>query len=490
MTSLHMKSIKELINALKQKKISSVELVQEQLLQIKQHQHLNAFIISDADYALQEAQKADILLQKNLGNTLTGIPMAHKDIFCTSHFATTCGSKMLAEFYSPYQATIVDKLQTAGAITLGKTNMDEFAMGSANEHSYFGPVKNPWDLTRVPGGSSGGSAAAVAAGLIPFATGSDTGGSIRQPAAFCGISGIKPSYGLLSRFGMVAFASSLDQAGAFAQNAEDLALILQIMAGFDPKDSTSLNRPVPYYTATLKKPINKLRLGLPRGFLSDQVEPGIQTAIQEAITVLINDGATIIDLDFSYQPYWVPCYYVIACAEASSNLSRYDGIRYGYRSKKQTTIRELITASRTEAFGEEVKRRILTGTYVLSAGYFDDYYLQALKIRQLIKEEFQTAFKQVDVILGPTTPTCAFKLGEKITNPVQNYLADVFTVAANLTGLPALSIPAGFSQGLPVGMQLIGNYFTEDTLLNSAHRFQQITPWHQHAPSMEKHNDL
>lgn len=481
-----MKSLKELITALTQKKISSVELVQEQLTQIKHHHSLNAFIVSDADYAIKQAREADKLLHKNQGNLLTGIPMAHKDIFCTSHFKTTCGSKMLADFHSPYQATIVEKLHTAGAITLGKTNMDEFAMGSANEHSYFGPVKNPWDLTRVPGGSSGGSAAAVAAGLVPFATGSDTGGSIRQPAAFCGISGIKPTYGLVSRYGMVAFASSLDQAGPFAKSAEDLAYVLQVMAGFDPKDSTSLNRPVPDYAASLNQPIKQLRIGLPRCFLNDQVDAGIQKAIQEAIAVFVKEGAEIIEIDFPYQPYWVPCYYVIACAEASSNLSRFDGLRYGYRSKKQGTIRELITASRTESFGDEVKRRILTGTYVLSAGFFDDYYLQALKIRQLIKEEFQTAFKKVDVILGPTTPTCAFKLGEKITDPIQSYLADVFTVAANLAGLPALSIPAGFSEGLPIGMQLIGNYFTEDTLLNSAHAFQQITDWHQRTPTMEK----
>lgn len=481
-----MKSLHELITALKQKKISAVELVQKQLAQIKHHDNLNAFIVSDADYAIKQAHEADKLLQKNQGDLLTGIPMAHKDIFCTPHFKTTCGSKMLADFHSPYQATIVDKLHSAGAITLGKTNMDEFAMGSANEHSYFGSVKNPWNLNHVPGGSSGGSAAAVAAGLVPFATGSDTGGSIRQPAAFCGISGIKPTYGLVSRYGMIAFASSLDQAGPIAKSAEDLAIVLQVMAGFDPKDSTSLNRPVPDYIASLNQPIKPLRIGLPRGFLSEQVDTGVQTAIQEAIAAFVKAGAEIIEIDFPYQPYWVPCYYVIACAEASSNLSRFDGIRYGYRSKKQESIRELITASRTESFGEEVKRRILTGTYVLSAGFFDAYYLQALKIRQLIKEEFQTAFKKVDVILGPTTPTCAFKLGEKITNPVQNYLADVFTVAANLAGLPALSIPAGFSEGLPVGMQLIGNYFAEDTLLNCAHKFQQITDWHQRTPNMEK----
>ena len=481
-----MKSLKALISALKQKEISSIELVQEQLAHIKHHQQLNAFIVSDSDYALDQARQADKLLQQNKGNVLTGIPMAHKDIFCTSHFKTTCGSKMLADFQSPYQATIVEKLQTAGAITLGKTNMDEFAMGSANEHSHFGPVKNPWDLTRVPGGSSGGSAAAVAAGLVPFATGSDTGGSIRQPAAFCGISGIKPTYGLVSRYGMVAFGSSLDQAGPLAKSAADLAIVLQVMAGFDPKDSTSVNRPVPNYTAALKQPIKPLCIGLPRGFLSAEVNAGVQEAMQEAIAVFVKAGAKIIEIDFPSLPYWVPCYYVIACAEASSNLSRYDGLRYGYRSKQKKTIRELMTASRSEGFGDEVKRRILTGTYVLSAGYFDAYYLQALKIRHLIKNELHSAFKQVDVILGPTTPTSAFKLGEKISNPVQSYLADMFTVAANLAGLPALSIPAGFSKSLPIGMQLIGNYFAEDTLLNCAHHFQQMTDWHQRTPNLDK----
>ncbi|MFW2571699.1 amidase family protein, partial [Legionella sp. 29fVS95] len=358
----------------------------------------------------------------------------------------------------------------------------EFAMGSTNENSYFGAVKNPWDLERVPGGSSGGSAAAVAARLIPFATGSDTGGSIRQPAAFCGISGIKPTYGLVSRFGMVAYASSLDQAGPMANSAEELALVLQAMAGFDANDSTSVSCKIPDFSAALNQPIKGLRIGLPSCFFQKEVEADIQQAIRDAVKLLQYAGAEIVQLDLTLQPLWVPCYYVIACAEASSNLSRYDGIRFGYRSSKGNSLKELITNSRSEGFGREVKRRILTGTHVLSSGYFDDYYLQALKIRRLIQNELQDVLRQVDVILGPTTPTCAFKLGEK-TDPIQNYLADVFTVAVNLAGLPALSIPAGFSRGLPIGMQLIGNHFSEAQLLNLAYFYQQDTNWHQARPT-------
>ena len=477
-----MRSLQEMITALQHKKISAVELVQHHLQQIQHHKHLNAFISTDTDYALQQAQLADQLLHRGEGRPLTGIPMAHKDIFCTTRLPTTCASKMLADFQSPYQATLANQLENAGTIMLGKTNMDEFAMGSANENSYFGPVKNPWDHTRVPGGSSGGSAAAVAAGLVPFATGSDTGGSIRQPAAFCGISGIKPTYGRVSRYGMIAFASSLDQAGAFAKSAEDLAIVLQAMAGFDPKDSTSASQVVPNYTTLINQLNKPMRIGLPRCFLDSQADPEIQEIVQEALKVFVKAGAAIVEIDFIHQPAWVPCYYVIACAEASSNLSRYDGIRYGYRSTNKKTIQELITASRTEGFGEEVKRRILTGTHVLSSGYFDAYYLQALKIRRLIRDEFISAFQQVDAILGPTTPTTAFKLEEKMTDPIKHYLADVFTVGANLAGLPALSIPAGFSQGLPVGLQLIGNYFNEGQLLSIAHTFQQVTDWHQRTP--------
>lgn len=473
-----MHSLRETVLALQQRQLSSVELVRHYLKVIGNHTGLNAFITVDEEYALQQAALADEALKAGQFGLLTGIPIAHKDIFCTRHLPTTCGSKMLADYRSPYDATVVSRLKQQGTVLIGKTNMDEFAMGSANENSYFGAVKNPWDLNRVPGGSSGGSAAAVAAGLIPLATGSDTGGSIRQPAAFCGISGLKPTYGLVSRYGMIAYASSLDQGGPMAQSADDLALILQAMAGFDAKDSTSVQQTLPDYSASLNDSIKGLRIGLPRCFFSDKVDLTIRETIHAAVKVLCDQGAQVIEMDLTHQPLWVPCYYVIACAEASSNLSRYDGIRFGYRSPKNSTLKELITASRTEGFGTEVKRRILTGTYVLSSGYFDDYYLQALKIRRLIKEELLRALDTVDVIIGPTTPTTAFKLGEKVSDPVQNYLADVFTVAVNLAGLPAISIPAGFSEGLPVGMQVIGKHFAEATLLNVAHQYQQMTHWH------------
>lgn len=481
-----MQSLSKTIQALRKQEISSFELTTHYLKQINQHQSLNAFININEEQALQDAQKADTLIRAGKAKSLTGIPIAHKDIFCTHVMPTTCGSKMLEHFKAPYQATVVNKLQDEGTIILGKTNMDEFAMGSGNENSFFGAVLNPWDKTRVPGGSSGGSAAAVAAGLAAFATGSDTGGSIRQPAAFCGISGIKPTYGLVSRFGMVAYASSLDQGGPLAQSAHDLAIILQAMAGFDPKDSTSVNKPVPDYTQTLDVSVKGLRIGLPGCFFRQGVDAGIQKAIQDAVKCLEQAGARIIELDLPLQPLWVPCYYVIACAEASSNLSRYDGLRFGYQGSKTANIRELITSSRTEGFGAEVKRRILTGTYVLSSGYFDAYYVQALKIRRLIQKELQDHFENVDVIIGPTTPASAFKIGEKSSDPVQAYLADVFTVAANLAGLPALSIPAGFDGHLPVGMQLIGNHFSEARLLNVAHQYQQMTNWHQAKPTSKE----
>ena len=476
-------SLKQLSHALHQGELSSVELTQHCLDKINSNKDLNAFISLDEENALIQAQNADKELKKGLGKVLTGIPMALKDLFCTKEMTTTCGSKMLADFHSPYEATLVTKLKEKGAILLGKTNMDEFAMGSANENSYFGPVKNPWDIERVPGGSSGGSAAAVAARLVPFAIGSDTGGSIRQPAAFCGISGIKPTYGLVSRYGMVAYASSLDQAGPLAKNAEDLALILQAMAGFDPKDSTSVDSPIPDYCEELTKPLNKLRIGLPSCFFQQEVDQDIQNAILEAVKVFQGLGAEIIEMDLKLQPLWVPCYYVVACAEASSNLSRYDGLRFGHRSSKASSLAELITNSRSEGFGIEVKRRILTGTHVLSAGYFDAYYLQAQKIRRMIQEELTTKLNSVDVILGPTTPTCAFKLGEKIADPIQNYLADVFTVAANLAGLPALSIPTGFDNQLPIGLQLMGKHFSEGRLLHIAHHYQLHTNWHLASPN-------
>jgi aspartyl-tRNA(Asn)/glutamyl-tRNA(Gln) amidotransferase subunit A len=477
-------SLAQLSDALKKKQFSSTELTQHFIRKIHAHQDLNAFISIDEEHALKQAQQADKQIQQGGHQTLTGIPMAVKDLFCTTRMTTTCGSKMLENFRSPYDATLMKNLYTNGSILLGKTNMDEFAMGSANEHSYFGPVKNPWDNTRVPGGSSGGSAAAVAAGLVPYSIGSDTGGSIRQPAAFCGISGIKPTYGLISRFGMVAYASSLDQAGPLARSAEDLSIVLQALVGFDPKDSTSVETSVPNYFADLNKPLSSLKIGLPSCFFQPQVEDEIQKAVLDAINIFKNLGAEIIDVDLRLQAYWVPCYYVIACAEASSNLSRYDGIRFGHRSSKASSLNELITQSRTEGFGAEVKRRILTGTHVLSAGYFDAYYLQAQKIRRLIQEELLNTLKQVDVILGPTTPTSAFKLGDKSTDPVQNYLADVFTVAANLAGLPALSIPAGFKQNLPIGLQLMGTHFSEAHLLRIAHQYQQNTNWHLATPQV------
>ncbi|WP_028389561.1 Asp-tRNA(Asn)/Glu-tRNA(Gln) amidotransferase subunit GatA [Legionella fairfieldensis] len=480
---MHNQSLFELSQSLQQGEFSSEELTQHYLQRIKQHSSLNAFISIDEEQALKFAAIADQQLQTGRANALTGIPMAHKDIFCTKNLPTTCGSKMLEHFYAPYEATLVKKLREQKAVLLGKTNMDEFAMGSANENSYFGAVKNPWNLDYVPGGSSGGSAAAVAADLVPFATGSDTGGSIRQPAAFCGISGIKPTYSLISRFGMVAYASSLDQAGPMARSAADLALILQAMAGFDHNDSTSANRIIPDYLSTLNGSIKGLRIGLPSCFFSKEINEDIQQAIHKAVTLFQQEGAIIIELNLSLQPLWVPCYYVIACAEASSNLARYDGIRFGYRSTKGNSLREQITNTRIEGFGLEVKRRILTGTYVLSSGYFDAYYLQALKIRRLIQQELLQTLDKVDLILGPTTPACAFKSGETNINPVQNYLADIFTVAANLAGLPALSIPAGFSQGLPIGMQLMGNHFNEALLLKSAHFYQQHTGWHKARPT-------
>lgn len=477
-------SLTQLRQGLQQGDFSSVELTQHCLAKVNAHRDLNAFISIDEEHALQAAQQADQLIQSDKAQVLTGIPMGVKDLFCTQRMTTTCGSKMLANFQAPYEATLVSQLKNQGAIVLGKTNMDEFAMGSANENSYFGAVLNPWDIERVPGGSSGGSAAAVAAGLVPFAIGSDTGGSIRQPAAFCGISGIKPTYGLVSRYGMVAYASSLDQAGPMAKSAEDLAIILQAMAGFDPRDSTSVESPAVDYSAQIHPPLNTFKIGLPTCFFQPQVDEGIQHALLEAVKVFKDLGAEVVEMDLSLQPLWVPCYYVIACAEASSNLSRYDGLRFGHRSNKTGNLTELITASRSEGFGAEVKRRILTGTHVLSAGYFDAYYLQAQKIRRLIQNELSTALQSVDVILGPTTPTCAFKLGAKITDPVQNYLADVFTVAANLAGLPALSIPAGFADGLPVGMQMMGKQFSEARLLSIAHHYQLQTNWHQASPNI------
>lgn len=471
-------SLNAIRQALQKKEISSCELTKQYLGRIQAHSDLNAFIHVDEKHAYAMAAVADLRIQQGQSGLLTGIPMAHKDIFCTHTMPTTCGSNMLAQFTPPYSATIVKRFEEDGAVLVGKTNMDEFAMGSSTEHSFFGPTKNPWNPDYVPGGSSGGSAAAVGANLIPFATGSDTGGSIRQPAAFCGISGLKPTYGLVSRFGMVAYASSLDQAGPMARSAEDLALILQVMAGFDEQDSTSVSCQIPSYIESLQSALEPVRIGIPTCFFQASVDKEIQEAIQKSVALFEQAGAQIIELDLTLQPYWVPCYYVIACAEASSNLSRYDGIRFGYRASHPNSLLDLITRSRSEGFGVEVKRRILTGTYVLSSGYFDAYYLQAQKVRHMIQQELLQAFTQVDIILGPTTPTCAFKIGQASHDPTQLYLADVFTVAANLAGLPAVSIPAGMSQGLPIGMQLMGAHFSETTLLKWAHYYQQCTDWH------------
>ncbi len=481
---MHTKSLHELINALQTKDISSVELTQYYLNRIQNASTLNAFITIDEEHALVSAKKADKQRQLGQARPLTGIPFAHKDIFCTKKMPTTCGSKMLEHFYSPYSATIVERFEAESAVLLGKTNMDEFAMGSTNENSYFGAVKNPWNLTCTSGGSSGGSASAVAADLIPFATGSDTGGSIRQPAAFCGISGLKPTYGLVSRFGLIAYASSLDQAGPMARRAEDLAIILNSMAGFDEKDSTSADTSYPDYVTESNKSLKGLRIGVQTRFLNNAIDDDIQSAIHEALKFFEQTGAEIVKIDLPLQPLWVPCYYVIACGEASSNLSRYDGIRFGFRADDAPTLRDLIVRTRSEGFGVEVKRRILTGTYLLSSNHYDDYYVQAQKIRRMIQTELQNVLSTVDVIIGPTTPTCAYKLGEKDPDPTQRYLGDVFTVAANLAGFPALSIPVGFKNELPIGMQIMGNQFSETQLLSIAKIFQQNTNWHLNRPNL------
>ncbi|MDP3704510.1 MAG: Asp-tRNA(Asn)/Glu-tRNA(Gln) amidotransferase subunit GatA [Legionellaceae bacterium] len=480
---MHTLSIRQLIQALQARQLSSLELVEHYLKRIHQAKSLNAFISIDEDHAKAMAKQADISLKQGHAPPLTGIPMAHKDIFCTKVLPTTCASKMLANFTAPYDATVVSRLANQGSIMLGKTNLDEFAMGSTNETSYFGPVKNPWNMAHVSGGSSGGSSAAVAARLVPFATATDTGGSIRQPSAFSGISGLKPTYGLVSRFGQIAYASSLDQAGILANSADDIALTLHAIVGFDEHDSTSINRAVPDFTSELDKSMTPLRIGLPSCFFSADVDPTIQQAIWSAIHVFKQAGAEIVDVDLALFPYWVPCYYVIACAEASSNLARYDGIRFGYRTPHSQTIRELITRSRSEGFGMQVKRRILTGTHVLASEQFNDYYIHAQKVRRLISDELQHVLSDVDIILGPTTPTCAFKLGQTQCDSPQSKLADIFTVSANLAGLPALSIPIGFSDGLPIGMQFIGKHFSEPRLLQMAHFYQKCTDWHKAIPS-------
>ena len=481
---MHTKTLSELSTSLHKGDISSVELTQHYLDRIRTHNNqLNAYITVCEDKALEQARAADQKIQQKTAGKLTGIPIAHKDIFCTKGIRTSCASKMLDNFISPYSATVVEKVNTAGMVTLGKTNMDEFAMGSSNETSFYGPVKNPWDNACVPGGSSGGSAAAVAANLAPIATGTDTGGSIRQPASLCNLTGLKPTYGRISRYGMIAFASSLDQAGPLARSAEDAALLLNEMAGFDILDSTSVEREVPDYTATLQDSIEGLKIGLPKEYFSEGLDPQVAAVIEAAIKIYESLGATIKDITLPNTGLAVPTYYVVAPAECSSNLSRMDGVRFGHRCDNPKDLLDLYQRSRGEGFGEEVKRRIMTGTYALSSGYYDAYYLKAQQCRRLISNDFQQAFKDIDVIMGPTTPTTAFKLGDKTDDPISMYLADIYTISTNLAGLPGLSIPSGFVKGLPVGLQLIGNYFDEARLLNVAHSFQQATDWHKKNPS-------
>lgn len=481
---MHTKTLKALSDMLTSGEISSQELTQHFLDRIQQHdQELNSFITVTEELALEQAKAADASRAAGNATALTGIPIAQKDIFCTQGVRTSCASKMLDNFEAPYNATVVEKLNQAGTVCLGKTNMDEFAMGSSNETSFYGPVKNPWNTDYVPGGSSGGSAAAVAARLCPASTGTDTGGSIRQPASLCGITGLKPTYGRVSRWGMIAFASSLDQGGPMAQTAEDAALLLNAMAGFDPKDSTSTDIDVPDYTADLNKPLDGLRIGLPKEFFEKGLDSNVESVVQEAIKQYEKLGATVVDIELPNTHLSIPAYYVVAPAEASSNLSRYDGVRFGYRCENPVDLEDLYKRSRGEGFGEEVKRRILIGTYALSAGYYDAYYLKAQKVRRLIKNDFDEAFKNVDVIMGPTAPNAGFKLGEKAADPVSMYLSDIYTISVNMAGLPGISIPAGESNGLPVGLQIIGNYFDEARLLNVAHRYQQETSWHSKLPA-------
>ena len=483
-------SLKELSVALAQKKISAVELATLFLDRIDLlNPTLNAFITTDREKTLAQARNADEKI--GAGDTaknptlspLSGIPLAHKDIFCTQGWRTTCGSKMLANFISPYDAHVVERMAAAGMVTLGKLNMDEFAMGSSNETSYFGAVKNPWDVARVPGGSSGGSAAAIAARMAPAATGTDTGGSIRQPAALCGLTGIKPTYGVVSRYGMIAFASSLDQAGPMAKSAEDCALMLSAMAGFDSRDSTSLERLTEDYSRDLALPLAGLKIGLPKEFFGAGMDDDVRAAVEAALDEYRKLGATTVEVSLPNSALSVPAYYVIAPAEASSNLSRFDGVRYGYRAPDYTDLADMYSKTRAQGFGAEVKRRILICTYVLSHGYYDAYYLQAQKIRRLIAADFTEAFKQCDVIMGPTSPSVAFAFGEKNADPVQMYLSDIYTISTNLAGLPGLSLPCGFgNHHIPVGLQIIGRWFDEAKMLNVAHQYQQATDWHKRMP--------
>ena len=477
-------SLKTLGAMLASQQLSSRELCQTWLARIAElNPRINAFITVDADKTLAEADCADQMRAAGQAGPLAGVPVAHKDIFCTEGWLTSCGSKMLHNFIAPYDAHVIQRFKSAGMPSLGKTNMDEFAMGSSNETSYFGAVKNPWNPAYVPGGSSGGAAACVAARMAPAATGTDTGGSIRQPAALCGITGLKPTYGLVSRFGMIAFASSLDQAGPMAKSAEDCALLLNVMTGFDPNDSTSLEREKEDYSRDLEQPLAGLRIGLPREFFAEGLNTEVAAAVETAIAELTKLGATPVEVSLANSKLAIPVYYVLAPAEASSNLSRFDGVRYGYRAPEYTDLNDMYSKTRAQGFGDEVKRRILIGAYVLSHGYYDAYYLQAQKIRRLIANDFTEAFKSCDVILGPTAPGTAFKLGEKADDPVSMYLNDLYTIPANLAGLPGMSLPCGFDgKGLPIGLQLVGNYFAEAKMLNVAHQYQRATDWHSRAP--------
>ncbi|HYA46108.1 MAG TPA: Asp-tRNA(Asn)/Glu-tRNA(Gln) amidotransferase subunit GatA [Burkholderiales bacterium] len=478
-------SLKELSTALGQKKISSLELTRLFLERIRKlNSALNAFITVDEGKSLAQARAADERITKGTAQPLTGIPIAHKDIFLAKDWLTTCGSKMLSNFVGPYDAHVVERFNGAGAVFLGKTNMDEFAMGSSSETSFYGPVRNPWDRNCVPGGSSGGSAAAIAARMAPAATGTDTGGSIRQPAALSGLSGLKPTYGLVSRYGMIAFASSLDQGGPMAKSAGDLALLLNVMAGFDARDSTSVERDAEEYARDLEKPLSGLRIGVPSEHFGEGLASDVANAVEAALKEFEELGAKRVEIDLPNSGLSVPAYYVIAPAEASSNLSRFDGVRYGHRAKEYRDLADMYRRTRAEGFGAEVRRRILIGTYVLSHGYYDAYYLKAQKIRQLIARDFVEAFKQCDLIMGPTSPTVAFPVGAKAADPVQMYLNDIYTTPPNLAGLPAMSIPCGFGAGnLPVGLHIVGNYFGEAKMLNAAHRYQQATDWHQREPA-------
>lgn len=480
---MHDLSVSELRQALADKQFSSRELTQHYLDRIAaMNEQYNAYITVTAEQALTQADAADALLAQGAQHPLCGIPLAQKDIFCTNGVRTSCGSRMLDNFVPPYDATVVDKCNNAGMVMLGKTNMDEFAMGSSNETSFYGAVANPWDIKRVPGGSSGGSASAVASRLTPAATGTDTGGSIRQPASFCGLTGLKPTYGRVSRYGMIAFASSLDQAGPMTHTAEDAALLLNCLAGFDPKDSTSVNKPVADYSNHLHDALSGIKIGLPKEYFDDNLDATTADIIEDAIKEFEKLGASIQEISLPNTQLSIPAYYVVAPAECSSNLSRFDGVRFGHRCDDPEDLNDLYCRSRGEGFGREVKRRIMIGTYALSAGYYDAYYLKAQQIRRLIKQDFLTALSDVDVIIGPTTPGPAFKLNEKTDDPVGMYLSDVYTVSINLAGLPAISIPAGFDKGLPIGLQIIGDYFSEARLLNLAHQYQTLTDWHTRIP--------